>query len=130
MAKGLDKHKERLAELSSFGKDLARRSGSKCELCSAYKVSLEVFEVHPVKEEPDYDSCLFIWGTCKEQLDNPKKLDANHWHFLNDTIWSEIISVKVLSVRVLKKIAVQERWGQELQEQVYLEPEEEEWVEA
>ena len=48
MAKGLDKHRERLEALALFGKDLTRRAGSKCELCETAGVKLQIHEVPPV----------------------------------------------------------------------------------
>ncbi len=47
MAKGLDKHRERLEAVALFGKDLTRRSGSKCELCETSNVKLQIYEVPP-----------------------------------------------------------------------------------
>lgn len=45
MTKGYEKNRERIAALNSLGKNLARRSGSKCELCFASKVPLYTVEV-------------------------------------------------------------------------------------
>jgi len=128
MAKGYGRYKERLDILNSFGKNLARRSGSKCELCSASGVKLMVFEVPPASSEPDYDKCVFLCETCQEKIEKPGK-DLSHWQCLNEKVWSEVPAVKILSVKILKK-AKDESWVHELLEQVYLEPEEEEWVGA
>lgn len=128
MAKGLDKHKERMGKLSSFGKDLTRRSGSKCELCSTSGVSLEVFEVPPVHDDPDFEKCVFICETCKKFIENNKSDPGNHWKCLNTSIWSEVPAVQVLSYKLLKQIEEQEKWVSELLEEVYLDPEIEEWA--
>jgi protein PhnA len=128
MAKGLDKHQERLAILNSFGKDLTRRSASSCELCSASNVKLQVFEVPPVEKEPDCDKCIFICETCKNQIERPKTLDVNHWRCLETSIWKEVSSIKIMSMILLQKIAPIEAWAATLKEDAYLEPEEEKWL--
>jgi len=128
MAKGLDKHQERLSVLNSFGKDLTRRSGSSCELCSASGIKLQVHEVPPVNTEPDFEKCIFICETCQKQIEKPKSLEANHWRCLENSIWSDISAIKIMSMIMIKKIAPLEDWASALAEDVYLEPEEEEWL--
>ncbi|MCP4130065.1 MAG: phnA protein [bacterium] len=128
MAKGYDQHKNRMEAISSLGKDLTRRSGSRCELCSASGVPLKAFEVPPEPAEPELNSCVFICENCTEQIENPKKFDQNHWRGLNSVMWSEITAVQVMTVRLLQKIAQDESWAGELLEELYLDPEIEEWV--
>ena len=69
MAKGLDKHRERLETLALFGKDLTRRAGSKCELCETSNVKLQIHEVPPVPAEPDFEHCIFICDACQDDID-------------------------------------------------------------
>ncbi len=128
MARGLDKHNERQQKLSFFGKDLVRRSKSTCELCEDTGVKLSIFEVTPVYEEPDYDHCIFICETCLEQLENPKRIEPNHWRCLNNTMWSEIPAVQVSAVRMLRKLADKTEWAKDLLEQAYLDEELQEWA--
>lgn len=125
MAKGFDKHQERKAQVSMFGKNLVRRSGSCCELCGTGG-SLEIYELPPVPSEPDYDRCLFICSTCREQLDNPKRISPDHWRCLNNTIWSETAAIQALSIRMLRKLSGENEWAEELLDQVYPDPEVEE----
>lgn len=129
MARGLDNYRNRMELISSFGKELTRRSGSSCELCGASGVSLSVFEVPPSKDEPDSSDCVFICGECREQLDNPKKFKATHWRCLTDRVWSEIPAVKILSVMILKKVSLAESWASGVIDDVYLSDEENEQVE-
>ena len=124
MAKGHDRHIERLEKINSFGKDLARRSKSGCELCSASGVPLSVLEVGP-QDEPDIERCIFVCETCRIQIENPKKTEPDHFRCLSEKIWSEIPAVKVQSFIILKKIAANESWAADLIEDVYLEEEEE-----
>ena len=126
MAKGFDRHQERKSELSSFGKNLVRRSGSSCELCGSSGIQLSIYELPPVPKDPDYDRCIFICENCLDQLDNPKNINADHWRCLNNTIWSETAVIQALSIRMLKKISIDNSWAEELLDQVYPDPEVEE----
>ncbi|MGL4909668.1 MAG: PhnA protein [Cetobacterium sp.] len=126
MAKGLDKHLERISIISGFGKNLARRSKSKCELCEATGVKLSVFEVPPSKEEPDYDRCIFLCENCIELLKNIKKSKENDFRFLSGSMWSETPIVKATAIYILNDIKDKYSWADELLENAYLEEEEKE----
>jgi protein PhnA len=123
MGKGYDKNQERKSDLSSFGKNLVRRSGSSCEMCGDHGVTLGIYELPPVPSTPDYDRCLFVCNECRDQLDNPRKLKVDHWRCLNNTVWSETAVIQALSIRLLKKIAKDHSWAEELLEQVFPDPE-------
>jgi protein PhnA len=129
MSKGHERHQERHYGLSLFGKDLVRRSSSHCELCGAQGVKLRIYEVSPLPQEPDFDHCTMICEDCLSQINNPKIRDHNHWRCLNQSIWSEIPAVKVLAIAMLQKMAEEERWAVELLEQLYLQPEDQAWLE-
>ncbi|MGL5711357.1 MAG: PhnA protein [Cetobacterium sp.] len=124
MAKGFDKHQERLNIVSGFGKNLARRSKSKCELCEATGVKLSVFEVPPSKDEPDYDRCMFLCENCIELLKNIKKSKENDFRFLSGAMWSETPIVKVTAIYILNSIKEKYSWAEELLENAYLDEEE------
>ena len=126
MAKGRDEHQARVNELKSFGKDLAKRCKSSCELC-AENTSLEIFEVPPVSD-PDFEKCAMICASCKEQVENPEKVNVNHWHCLNETAWTEVPAVQVLVWRLLGHLS-SEPWAQDLKDQLYLDEEVIEWAE-
>ena len=125
MARGLDEHNARKNEVSNFGKELTRRCKSHCELCGD-NTSLSIFEVPPVND-PDIDRCIMTCQACQEQLKDPKNLDINHWHCLNETAWSEVPAVQVLVYRLLK--LMNEPWATDLLEQLYLDEEVVEWAE-
>ena len=129
MSKGADKHQARLSELNSFGKDLARRSKSHCELCDQSGVKLNIHEVLPVPKEPDLEHCIFICEVCDEQLKHPKRIDINHWHCLHTSIWSEVPAVQVSATLMAKRIADKAPFAEELLDQVYLEEPIKEWIE-
>ena len=128
MAKGLLKHQERQSALSLLGKNLARRARSKCELCEASGVPLTIYEVAPAPAEPDIEHCLMTCSTCREQLENPKRIQSDHWRCLTKSIWSEVPAVQVLSLRYLRQFAEQHQWAADTLEIAFLSPEVEEWA--
>lgn len=128
MAKGLEKHQARLTQLSLLGKDLTRRSGSKCELCESSGVALRPYPVPPEEGEPAVETCVFACDTCREQLEKPKRLDTDHWRCACQSVWSEVPAVQVLSARVLDRLGKTELWAREALEDVYFEEEVEEWI--
>ena len=132
MAKGLQKHQERVNDLNRLGKDLARRASSKCELCGAAGVPLKTREVAPVPAEPDIDHCLMVCETCQEQLDylgnKPKRVQPDHWRCLGKTIWSTLPAAQVVSLRVLRQLENDYPWVGEILEHVYLDAEVEDWA--
>jgi protein PhnA len=127
MAKGYEVNKKRQEELDLLGRELTRRSGSKCELCLASGTKLNVFEIPPSSGEPDSERCVFICGTCLSGIFEPVKLN-DHWRCLNEAIWSEVKSVKILSLIILKKISSKNSWAGDIIEEVYLDEDDEEWV--
>ena len=123
MAKGLEKHQERLRQLSLYGKDLTRRSRSCCELCGAAGEKLSIYELEPIPKDPEFERCLFLCDDCRTPLKNPKQLDPERWRFLSETIWSEIPIVQALAARILDALSRREGWAVDLLEDVYLEEE-------
>ena len=128
MSKGSEKHQVRISELNRFGKDLARRSKSHCELCDAHGVKLHIHEVPPVPSTPDFENCIFICDTCKDQIDKPKTIDINHWHCLHSSIWSEVKPVQVMACLMAKRISDKADFAEELLDQVYLEEDTQQWI--
>ena len=122
MAKGYNENQARLQQLSAFGKDLARRSKSTCELSGATGVPLKIYEIPPVKE-PDFDRCLFITEETIHQLDKAKNLQANQWRHLNELIWSDIPAVQLMSARILLHLASKHPWAQDVLDTADLDPE-------
>lgn len=113
--------------LSRFAKELVRRARSKCELCDKGGVKLEVYELPPLEEEPSAYGCVFICDGCRKQISEPKKMIPTYWRCLNNSLYSEVPAVQVMSVRMLRRLSKTERWAEELLEHAYLEPELEEW---
>jgi len=108
-------------------KELNKRSGSKCELCASTE-NLKVYEVLPTKKG-GIDESILACGTCINQIENPEKVDLNHWRCLNDSMWSEHIPVQVVVWRMLSRLS-KEGWPKELLDQMYLDEETLAWAQA
>ncbi len=122
-----DDNKARIEELNSFGKNLARRCKSHCELCGA-SGPLSIYEVPPVKE-PDMDKCIMLCDVCLEQLNDKKNINEHHWHCLNESAWSEVPAVQVVVWRLLNRLS-SNLWAQDLLEQLYLDDDVVEWAKS
>lgn len=106
---------------------LLERSGSKCELCGATE-NLGVYEVPP-NSDGSVDKSVLICETCREQIDNPDKVDVNHWRCLNDSMWSQVPAVQVMAWRMLTRLSA-EGWPQELLDMLYLDEDTLAWAKA
>jgi protein PhnA len=127
MAKGFDNDQARKSTLSLFGKDLARRAKSKCELCED-KTSLSIYELPPVTKEPEYDNCIFICDSCRENINDKKMRNSNHWRCLNGALWSEVPVVQVMSIRLLQRLSNDHQWAHDMLDQAYPSEEIQAWV--
>ena len=102
----------------SIEQKLHERSGGKCELCGSGS-SLSVYEIPPVTDSSS-DKCLLLCDPCKQQVEGTDALNVNHWHCLNDSMWSQIPAVQVMSWLMLKRLST-ENWAQDLLDVLYLE---------
>lgn len=107
----------------SIERELNKRSTSKCELCSATE-NLKVYQVVPTKKG-GIDESILACATCIDQIENPDKVDVNHWRCLNDSMWSEHLPVQVVAWRMLSRLR-----NNELLEQMYLDEETLAWAQA
>ena len=108
-------------------KELKQRSDSKCELCGSEE-NLSVFEV-PNSPKDVSETSILICETCKEQIENPEKVEANHWRCLNDSMWSTVPAVQVMAWRMLNRLKA-EGWPQDLLDMMYLDEETAAWAKA
>jgi len=111
----------------STEQQLQTRSESKCELCAATE-NLGIFAVPP-SSDGSADQSVLICATCREQIENPDKINANHWRCLNDSMWSQVPAVQVVVWRMLSRLRG-EGWPQDLLDMLYLEDETRAWAEA
>ena len=105
--------------------DLENRSGNKCEFCGS-TVSLAPFLVAP-KTEKTTENHVYVCETCYAQLESPDTAEPNHWRCLNDSMWNENSTIKVVSYRMLYHLK-SEGWPQDLLDMIYLDEEELEWA--
>ena len=121
MAKGYDSYQARQQALSLFGKDLARRSKSTCELSGKSNIPLFIYEIPPVPKEPSYDNCLFLSENTIQQLESAKKhLVPDQWRHLYELIWHELPTIQIISYRILTFIAKEHPWAQDILAEAYL----------
>lgn len=123
MGKGYEENQARLAELQGFGKDLARRAKSTCELSLAKGVPLKVYEVPPVPKSPESDRCLFLSEATIAALGKPTLFVADDWRHLGELIWSESLLVQVMTFRILTHLGKTHDWCRDILEESYLDDE-------
>jgi len=106
--------------------ELQIRSAAKCELCGASN-NLAVYEVAP--SDGSSDQSVLLCAACLEQIEDPEKMDANHWRCLNESMWSQIPAVQVMAWRMLTRLKA-EGWPQDLLDMMYLDDGTRAWAEA
>ena len=111
----------------SLIKSMQDRSGNQCELCASTS-NLSIYNVPP-NGYGTVDDSVLICEICKTQLENPASIDSNHWRCLNESMWSEVDAVKVISWRMLNRLR-NEGWSRDLLEMMYLEDDVKKWAEA
>lgn len=111
----------------SIEKTLQERSESKCELCGATD-ALAVYPVPPNTGDTP-DECILVCETCRQQIDNPDTVDANHWRCLNDSMWSQVPAVQVMAWRMLTRLRG-EGWPQDLLDMLYLDDDTLAWAKS
>ena len=123
MARAYDSDRERKHSLSLFGKDLARRAKSRCELTGVSGVPLVTYEIPPVPTDPDFARCLLVSEKVLGQLLKPPTLHSSGWHHLREIIWSDVPAVQAMALRILRHLAQSDLWARTLIEETYLDPE-------
>jgi len=111
----------------SVERELQKRSDSKCELCTS-EDELMMYLVAP-KSERNIDNCVYICTSCEGQIEEPTTMDSNHWRCLNDSMWSPVPAIQVLSWRMLHRLK-SEGWPQDLLDMMYMEDDTLEWAKA
>ena len=106
---------------------LISRSGAKCELCGA-QGELVVYDIPP-DSDSSADQCVLLCSTCNGQVQDPDKMDANHWRCLNDSMWSQEPPVQVMAWRMLMRLST-EGWPQDLLDVLYLDDKTLAWAQA
>lgn len=103
------------------------RSNNQCELCKSEN-KLSVYDVPPHAEQREEDS-LLVCEKCNLQLTKKEELDSAHWTCLNETMWSEVVPVQVVTWRVLNRLR-DESWAADAIDQMYLDDATLAWAKA
>ena len=111
----------------STEQELHTRSESKCELCAATD-GLSVYQVPPDSDD-NAEKSILLCVTCLGQIENPEKIDPNHWRCLNDSMWSQVPAVQVMAWRMLMRLRT-EGWPQDLLDMLCLDDAILEWAQA
>jgi protein PhnA len=111
----------------SIDKKLLDRSGEQCEICTS-TVGLTTYTVEPGNEK-NPDENIVVCSTCFNQITETNPMDANHWRCLNESMWSEVPAVQVVSWRMLNRLRA-EGWPQDLLDMMYLDEETLAWAKA
>ena len=104
-----------------MNRDLEKRSNGVCELCGSSE-GLTTFEVAP--SDGSDEQSVYICANCKTQIESGE-LDENHFNCLNDSMWSEVPAVAVMSYRLLSSLG-----RQDLVDMMYMEDDVKAWAEA
>lgn len=99
---------------------LIERSGGRCEI-SGKEGSLKVYILPPADEESFENSVLIHEDYLDQVLENVD-LNPLDWQCLNESIWSTVPAVQVLSWRMLQKLR-SESWALNLLDMAYLDDE-------
>lgn len=115
MARGREKHQERLDAVSRWGKALAKRAGFRCEWCDRTD-ELRALDLDP-KAEPGLDTLVLLCQPCRE-LHAGRGDHAARLRTLAQALWSEHPCVSHSVARVLARS--DELWAREALEDSYL----------
>jgi protein PhnA len=111
----------------SIEQALHDRSESSCELCAASD-RLSAYKLPPELSDT-LDNSILLCDACLEQINDPAKTNANHWRCLNDSMWSQVPAVQVITWRLLNRIKG-EGWPADLLDMMYLEDDTLKWAQA
>ncbi|MCU7554583.1 PhnA domain-containing protein [Alteromonas sp. ASW11-19] len=93
------------------------RANGACEMCGQPQ-ELQLHTVSAAATE-DTDTVFLACDTCRSQMSSGDITDVNHWHCLNDAIWSPVMGVQAEAYRMLTRLSG-EPWAQDLLDIVYL----------
>lgn len=106
---------------------LRARSNNQCELCKSEN-KLLVYDVPPHAEQREEDS-LLVCEKCNLQLTKKEELDSAHWACLNETMWSEVVPVQVVTWRMLNRLR-DESWAADAIDQMFFDEPTLAWAKA
>ena len=111
----------------SIDEILLSRSESKCELCNSSE-NLSEYTVSP-RSGDSTDDKILTCSICQSQIEDSVPLDLNHWRCLNESMWSPVPAVQVVTYRLLERLK-SEGWAQDALGMMYLDEETMEWAKS
>ncbi len=112
--------------MASLLDQLLQRADHKCEICSS-NADLKAMPIQP--SDGSLEKSALLCATCHTQVENPETIDANHWRALNDSMWSAVPAVQVLSWRMLDRLRA-EAWPLDLLDMMYMDEATAAWAKA
>ena len=113
--------------MMSLEATLKARANNQCELCKS-ESNLSVYEVPPHSDQRPEDT-LLLCEKCSRQLNKKEELDPAHWNCLNESMWSEVPAVQVVTWRMLNRLR-NESWAAEAIDQMFFDEETMAWAKA
>jgi protein PhnA len=111
----------------SIGKAIMARSNNQCELCKSTE-NLNVYDV-PGSTNNSMDESIVVCEKCHKQLNKKEELEPAHWACLNESMWSEVTAVQVVSWRMLNRMR-SESWAAEAIDMMYFDEDTMAWAKA
>jgi protein PhnA len=111
----------------SIGKAIMARSNNQCELCKSTE-NLNVYDV-PGSTNNSMDESIVVCEKCHKQLNKKEELEPAHWACLNESMWSEVTAVQVVSWRMLNRMR-NESWAAEAIDMMYFDDDTMAWAKA
>ena len=108
MVKGYQANKERLKEVSNFGKTIGKRAGFKCEWCES-KEDLRVWDYQP-DLPPAMETLALLCQRCRDWADG-RKADPKELRSIRSALWSNVPAVAESAAGVLAQC--KEPWVRE-----------------
>jgi len=115
MAKGYQGNKERLEEISSFGKAIGKRAGFKCEWCES-KDDLRLWDYKP-DATADMETLALLCLQCRSWAEG-RKASPNELRSIRNALWSDVPSIAEGAARVLAQC--KEAWAREAIEESFI----------
>jgi protein PhnA len=115
MAKGYQANKERLNDINSFGKELGKRAGFKCEWCES-KDDLRIWDYRP-DDPPEMGSLALLCHRCRDWADG-RKADSTELRSIRNALWSDVPAVAEGAALVLSQC--KELWVREAIEESFI----------
>jgi protein PhnA len=115
MSIGYQAHKDRLNDISRFGKEIGKRAGFKCEWCES-KDELRVWDYKP-DAVPEMETLALLCQRCRDWADG-RKPAPNELHSIRNALWSNIPAVTEGAATVLAQC--KEPWVREAIEESFI----------